>query len=259
MFLNNFLIKAQPQYPFIICHNESTYTPNSTYSINLAAALSSLPDTNSGYGFFNSSTGQVIDTANAACLCRADVQPDICETCLRDSIYHLRRSCPNQREAVIYYEFCLLKYSDGSILGDNDMQRDFYPALRNANSFPDKNKSNDLLQPFMSKLRVETAAGGSLLKFARDNTTGPENTTFYGLMQCIPALSEAQCNDCLEYAINRMSTCCDGRVGVILHMARCNARFEIYDFFGNQSILPAPSRPPRHVPPPPGGMYLCIL
>ncbi|KAJ0621068.1 putative Gnk2-like domain-containing protein [Helianthus annuus] len=131
MYLINFLIKAQPGYPFYMCQHDTTYAPNSNYSRNLDAVLESLQATDSGNGYFNSSAGEGIDRANAICLCRGDVEQNMCLGCLRDSKLVLRLLCPNQTEAVIYYEFCLLKYSNASILSNNDMMRDrfFGPTL----------------------------------------------------------------------------------------------------------------------------------
>ncbi|KAI3829713.1 hypothetical protein L1987_03841 [Smallanthus sonchifolius] len=181
MYLINFPIKAQPQYPYFICHNETTYTPNSVYRINLDIALSSLQTNNSGSGYYNSSAGQGTEAANAICLCRGNVELNMCQTCLRDSIYRLRQTCPNQTQAVIYYKYCLLKYSNAAILenNNNDMSRDLY-RLYNFNTFTDKEQVNGLLQPFMSKLRGEVAAGGSMLKFAMEDTSGPDSRTLYG-------------------------------------------------------------------------------
>ncbi|KAI3682680.1 hypothetical protein L1987_82838 [Smallanthus sonchifolius] len=250
IYLINFPIKAQPQYPYHICHNETTYTPNSLYSRNLDTALTSLQTNNSGSGYYNSSAGQGTDAANAICLCRGDVELNMCQTCLRDSIYRLRQTCPNQTQAIIYYEYCLLKYSNGPILenNNNDMSRDFF-FLYNFNTFTDKEQFNGVLEPFMNKLRGEAAAGGSMLKFAMEDTSGPDSNTIYGLMQCIPTLSEAQCDDCLEYAINQLSLCCNGRYGAVILMARCNIRYEIYEYYINSRTLPPPSQP---VPSPPG-------
>ncbi|KAL8214979.1 hypothetical protein R6Q57_004428, partial [Mikania cordata] len=256
IYLTNFFIKAQPPYPFYICHNDTTYTPNSLYNTNLDAVLASLPNTNTGYGYFNATAGQGTDAAYAICLCRGDVVLDMCQSCLGDAIFRLRHTCLNQSEAVIYYQYCLLKYSNDPILGSNDMMRDYFP-LNNINSFDNKEQFNGLLQPFMTKLRREAAAGGSLLKFAMENTHGPNDTTLYGLTQCVPILSEPQCDDCLEYAINRFASCCDGRVGGIVLMARCNVRYEIYEFGINSAILPPPSlsSPPALIPSPPPGTW----
>ncbi|KAD1514656.1 hypothetical protein E3N88_42706 [Mikania micrantha] len=258
MYTTNFLIIAQPEYPFPpICPNDTTYTPNSLYERNLDAALASLPSTNTGKGFFNASVGQGTDAAYTICLCRGDVVLNMCQSCLREAIFRLRIKCPNQSEAVIYYEYCVLKYSNAPILGNNDTTSDFYNINNNVN-FPNKEQFNGLLQPFMTKLRREAAAGGSLLKFAMENTPGPSDTTLYGLTQCVPSLSEQECDECLEYANNQFASCCDGRVGVIVLMARCNLRYEIYDFGIISAIAPPPSQPspPARIPSPPPGTYV---
>ncbi|KAD3338283.1 hypothetical protein E3N88_33804 [Mikania micrantha] len=219
--------------------------------------LASLPNTNTGYGYFNATAGQGTDAAYAICLCRGDVVLHMCQSCLNDAIFRLRHTCLNQSEAVIYYEYCLLKYSNDPILGGNDMMRDYLP-LNNVDSFTNKEQFNGLLQPFMTKLRLEAAAGGSLLKFDMEDTPGPNNTTLYGLTQCVPILSEPQCDDCLKYAINQFASCCDGRVGAIVLMARCNVRYEIYDFGIKSAILSPPSlsSPPARIPSPPPGTYV---
>ncbi|XP_076926692.1 cysteine-rich receptor-like protein kinase 8 [Bidens hawaiensis] len=239
IYFITFLIKAQPEYPFPVCHNDSIYDTN--YSTNLDTALEKLPGSDSGYGYFNSSEGQGADIANVICLCRADVEDHMCRSCFKEAVFRLRVfACPNQTEGVIYYEFCLLKYSNAEILGTNDMKRDLL-FLFNKDTFPDKNQFNGFLYPFMNKLRDEAAAGSSLLKFAMDNTSGPDTSTLYGLAQCVPILSEAQCKECLAYAINQLSSCCDGRIGALVLMARCNIRYEIYEFNINTRPLPPPS------------------
>ncbi|XP_076881050.1 cysteine-rich receptor-like protein kinase 8 [Bidens hawaiensis] len=238
IYLITFLIKAEPDYPLHVCHNDSIY--DSKYDTNLDVALSSLLVSDSGYGYFNSSAGQGADRANVICLCRGDVENNMCQSCFKDAVYRLRSACLNQTGGVLYYEFCLLKYSNAEILGTNDMKRDFFTSV-DENTFPDKKQFNEILYPFMNKLRDKASAGSSLLKFAMDNTAGLGSDTLYGLPQCIPTLTEAQCNDCLEYAINQMSSCCDGRVGVVILMARCNIRYELYEFSINSAILPPPS------------------
>nr|KAJ0210096.1 hypothetical protein LSAT_V11C400202690 [Lactuca sativa] len=47
--------------------------------------------------------------------------------------------------------------------------------------------------PLLKRLTADAAAGGSLQKLAAGNTTIPPFSTIYGLVQCTPDLSEAQC------------------------------------------------------------------
>ncbi|XP_024983640.1 putative receptor-like protein kinase At4g00960 [Cynara cardunculus var. scolymus] len=250
IYLINVHVKAQPEYVYHICQNATTYTPNSSYARNLDATISSLSNRNSGYGFFNSSEGQGPDTANAISLCRADVDPDLCRSCLNDSIVQLRQACPNQREAITYYDICLLRYSNATILGNFDMNKNVV-YLSNVNNASNKAQFNAALRPLMNQLSSQAAVGGSLLKFAMGNTSGPDFATIRGLAQCVPYLSEQQCNTCLESAINRIPSCCDGKIGGRVFTASCNIRFEIYQFDINTSFIPPPPSPPSPPPSPP--------
>ncbi|XP_024982438.1 putative receptor-like protein kinase At4g00960 [Cynara cardunculus var. scolymus] len=250
MYLINVHVKAQPEYLYHICRNATTYTPNSSYARNLDATISSLSNTNSGYGFFNSSEGQRPDTANAISLCRADVDQVLCRRCLNESIVQLRQSCPNQREAITYYDICLLKYSNATILGNYDTNKDVV-YMWNVNNASDKEVFTWALLPLMRKLSGEAAAGDSLLKFAIGNTTGPDFATIYGLVQCIPNLSRYQCLDCLDSAIYQIQSCCDRTIGGRVLTANCNFRFETYEFGINTSLIPSPPSPPLSSSPPP--------
>ncbi|KAL8214980.1 hypothetical protein R6Q57_004429 [Mikania cordata] len=214
-------------------------TTNSLYNRNLDAALASLPKTNSGYGYFNASAGQGTYAAYTICLCRGDVVLNMCQSCLGDAIFWLRHTCLNQSEAVIYYEHCLLKYSNDPKLGNNVIT-----SNNCFNSFSNNEQANGLLGPFKYNLSREAASGSSLLKFAMENKTGPGKTTLNGLTQCVPSLTETECVNCLEYAINQLfSTGCGGRVGAIVLMVRCNVRYEIYGYDINPAVLSPPSRP----------------
>ncbi|PNY12159.1 cysteine-rich receptor-like protein kinase [Trifolium pratense] len=67
--------------------------------------------------FYNFSYGQNTDKVNAIGLCRGDVKPDDCRNCLNDSRVLLTRLCPNQKEAIGWYDNCMLRYSNRSIFG----------------------------------------------------------------------------------------------------------------------------------------------
>ncbi|KAL6573548.1 hypothetical protein OROHE_002007 [Orobanche hederae] len=212
MYIINILIKGQGHSKYLFCQNLTTYTPNSTYRRNLDAALSFLPNTNSGYGFYNFSVGHGPNTANAISLCRGDVNRDMCQSCVNESIVELRQACPNQREAIIYndYDICYLWYSNATLLGNFDMDLDLV-YLCDANSTVSNKEQFNI--PLMSRLGREAAAGGSLLKFAMGNATGPAFPTIYGLAQCVPNLSGRQCSDCLEYTSREIQTMCYGIFG----------------------------------------------
>ncbi|GJW74315.1 cysteine-rich receptor-like protein kinase 26 [Tanacetum coccineum] len=247
------------------CWLAANYTRNSTYENNLDTTLSVLSTTNSGFGFFNYSTGQGIDRVNSIALCRGDVQPDVCQSCLNDSILNLRQGCPNQKEATVYYDECLLKYSNKTILGKDQPKP--YRFLWNPNNSSDINRFNMAQRPLMNGLIVKAAAGDSRCMFAVGKVPGINNTTIHGLVQCTPDLISKQCSDCLIDAINEFSILYNGRVGGRTLLPMCNFRYEIYLFYNESNIaippppspLPAPAPPNLQVSPPSPGMEQCTL
>ncbi|KAI3765172.1 hypothetical protein L2E82_15199 [Cichorium intybus] len=167
-FIFNTITQAQPEFIdnsvfYSYCENSANYTTNSTYQRNLESTLSGLPNTNSGFGFYNFSIGQGNDRVYSIALCRGDVESDLCRSCVDDSIVKLREICPNQREAIGFYDICLLQYSNETILGNNRTNNYFY--LWNAQNASDGDRFNGSPGPLLNRLIAEAAAGGPLLKF----------------------------------------------------------------------------------------------
>ncbi|PWA91675.1 gnk2-like domain-containing protein [Artemisia annua] len=212
------------------CETAANYT--STFEKNLNTTLSVLPNTNSGLGFFNYSTGQGIDTVNSIALCRGDVNGSECQSCLNDSIVKARQDCPNQMEATVYDKRCLLKYSNQTILGKYQ-PKPYHFVVEDDQFSSDKDRFNITVKPLLDDLIAKAAAGDSLLKFATGNKTGSDYTTIYGLVQCTPDIISRQCIDCLidiiyQFSINFWSS---RTVGGITLLPTCNFRFETYPFF----------------------------
>ncbi|KAK9074273.1 hypothetical protein SSX86_006870 [Deinandra increscens subsp. villosa] len=232
---------AQPDFLSYFCENAANYTQNSMYQRTLNFTLSTLRTTNNGFGFYNFSTGGGKDTVNSIALCRGDVNPDSCQTCLNNSIVKLQQLCPNQKEAVGYYNYCLLKYSNENILGSTRIK--LYKYVANPQNSTDIVQLNWLVGPLLTELRVHAAAGGPLRKFATGNRSGPGFATVYALVQCTPDLSGTQCSGCLADIIQRIGIYFNGKVGGAILAPMCNFRYETYRFF-NQSAPVAPSSPP---------------
>ncbi|KAL4589731.1 hypothetical protein LXL04_002640 [Taraxacum kok-saghyz] len=250
---------AQPEFISYFCNTAANFTLNSPYKRNLHTTLAALPTTDSGFGFFNSSTGDGNNRVNSVALCRGDVSSDVCRSCLNDSIVKLRKLCPNQKEAIGYYDNCLMKYSSETILGNTRIR--FYVYLANLNDATNIEQFNSALRPLMDGLRIRAASGGRLRKFDSGNTTAPDFTRIYGVVQCTPDLSEIQCSDCLEDAINRIGMWFNGKIGGRILLPMCNFRicrvsthalkFDIC--IKNNVLKPGSTRPVGPVGPGPGG------
>lgn len=257
MYLTNIIILAQPDFRYHICGENGNYTRNSTYQRNLDTTLSTLLNTNNGFGFFNLSVGDSSsERVYSVALCQGDVESDVCRGCINDSIIKLPELCPNQKEAVGYYGRCLLRYSNVTLMGKTE--REGVVFLLNSATANDPDRFNGALGSLMNQLRAAASGGDSLLKYASGNTPGPGLITIYGLVQCTPELSETQCNDCVEYLSNIYAASYSGRIGGTAFLPMCRYSYDIQRFFnGSTLVTPPPSSPPPNPtvssPPPPQG------
>ncbi|KAK1416738.1 hypothetical protein QVD17_25854 [Tagetes erecta] len=236
------------EYRYHVCDYSANYTINTTYQRNLNTTLTTLPTTDSGLGYFNRSIGQGNDRVISFALCRGDINPDACFGCLNFSIVNLLQLCPNQKGAIVYYDYCLLLYSNQYLSGTN--QGLFSAYLWNSQNATNKDRFNGALRPLLGNLTVDAAAGDSLRKFASGNTTGPDFSDIYALVQCTPDLTELRCRECLSDAVNQFAgSQYSGAIGGRVIQPLCNFRYESYKFF-NGSTLVIPPPPPSPLPPP---------
>ncbi|WOG89932.1 hypothetical protein DCAR_0209173 [Daucus carota subsp. sativus] len=235
---------SQSRFVDKFCGTNGNYTSNSVYSKNLDSALANLysASNTSNSGFYNASVGRNFDTANAVVLCRGDVQHDICRSCVKDSIVKLRELCPNQKEAVEWYDECMLRYSDNPVL--NNLVIDPISSWWNGSNTSHANQYDQDLRALLDDLKDKTLRQ----KFATGKKSGPDFLTIYALMQCTPDLDSTQCSDCLDEIIRAISSRCFG-IGCQVATASCRLRYEANRFY-NETITFAAPPPESSVPPP---------
>ncbi|XP_050212593.1 cysteine-rich repeat secretory protein 38-like isoform X2 [Mercurialis annua] len=252
-----FLTLAQPDPLFSFCAETGNFTSNSTYKSNLDRLFTTLSSnvktTNKG-GFYSDSYGQNTDKVNTIALCRGDKTPDTCRSCINNATLGLTQSCPNQKEAITWYDDCMLRYSGRSILGNME----FRPAafMFNINNVSDVNEFNQVLNVLLDDLKNSTASGDSVRKFAANNAVVNNNQTLYALTQCTPDLSKRDCNDCLNNATALIPQYLYGKQGGRVITPSCQFRYEIEQFYDSGIMSPSPSPSPPTSPspqPPPSG------
>ncbi|KAI5570358.1 hypothetical protein BDE02_11G023300 [Populus trichocarpa] len=199
--------------------NHGNFSANSDYKSNLDRLISSFSsDTNNDYGFYTGSFGENIDKAYAISLCRGDKKPETCRSCIKNSSQVLSQLCPNQKEAYIWYDDCMLRYANHTIF--NSMEFGPYFWMYSLVNVTDENEFNEVLNALLGRLINFAALGDSRRKFAAGNATAEKSQqTMYALVQCTPDLTQQQCSDCLNQAIKLIPTCCSkrqgGRVGTL--------------------------------------------
>ncbi|GAB2298147.1 hypothetical protein Dimus_032218 [Dionaea muscipula] len=253
---------AQPSFLSYLCLRSSfadslnNYTSNSTYKANLNTVLSSIStDTHIDYGFYNFSVGKSYDKVNAIALCRGDVTLPQCHACLNDAIPKIKEQCPSQREAIGWYDNCMLRYSNRNIFGEVELDP-YFNETSPADLADDiiGAKYNQTLGALLSKVQNKTAFGDSRLKFATEKVNVSDTYTLYTLMQCTPDLQAFDCFNCLEAAITRvLPKCCAMKEGARVVFPSCSIRYENYLFYNESNaqgppLLTITSSPPPSLP-----------
>ncbi|KAL7218996.1 hypothetical protein ACSBR2_012128 [Camellia fascicularis] len=155
--------------------------------------------------------GQYHDIANGLSLCRGDVNSTDCAACVAEASGEIRKRCPYNKGSVIWYDNCLVKYSNTDFFGKIDNGNRFYMwNLRNvSNPLPFNQKTEDLLSQLSQQAYVAPkmyAAGESELGYSEK---------LYGLVQCTRDLSSVDCKKCLDGIISELPSCCDGKEGYL--------------------------------------------
>jgi hypothetical protein len=257
-FFSFFLMHPATRTVAQVCSNENgNYTSNSTYRANLNTLLASMSsNTEIDFGFFNFSAGETPDKVNAIALCRGDISPEECRSCVFNSSHDLLQKCPNQKEAITWPDKCMLRYSNRSILGVMD-DDPIYGWYNIADAADVEGFVTLALTPYLYGLIGEAASGNSTRKFAVGRVGAPNNQTIRALAECTPDLDKDQCNTCLWQVAGYIRNCCNGKQGGKFAAASCDLRYEVYDFYDSAAEAPPPSpivppaSPPPVVPPPP--------
>nr|XP_048325958.1 cysteine-rich receptor-like protein kinase 26 isoform X3 [Ziziphus jujuba var. spinosa] len=218
------------------------------YNQNLNSLLTTfVSDTNNNYGFYNSSWGQNPEKVNAIALCRGDVLPNDCRQCINETSTRLLLNCRNRKEAIIWGELCLVRYSDSSIFY---MKKEApFKSLPSPNFVASAERYKKTLDPLLESLIKKASLGDSLKKFAYDNTKVPDAEDIYALVQCTPDLSQQDCSDCLVNSTSQIPGCCGGKSGGRVLKPSCTLRYE-YGPFYNETANGSPSSPDSGPPPP---------
>lgn len=259
--------------PFCSSSN-GNYTPNSTYQANLEL-LSMELTTNASSSellFAKGSVGAVpADTVvYGITLCRGDINASTCYACVFTAFQDALELCGLNKDATIYYDACLLSFSD-----NKDIMLPHYSGLQELLlMWSTSNLSEPLLPGWDPSNPVSTNATTSIITELVDQTakqaaynstrryaTGRMDisTTFptlFSLAQCVPDMAPMDCSECLGNISQQIKHYFSGKQGGRILSVQCNFRYEIYQFYqgnttwyiGSPPGIVVPSTP--SVPPP---------
>uniref|UniRef100_A0A453GQC7 Cysteine-rich receptor-like protein kinase 10 n=1 Tax=Aegilops tauschii subsp. strangulata TaxID=200361 RepID=A0A453GQC7_AEGTS len=254
------------------CSKSDDYKSNSTYVANLSLLSSTLPKkaASSTTLFATSIMGNFPDIVYALTLCRGDSNASACESRVTTAFQDLLRLCPYKKNAAVYYDPCMLKFSNKNFLATTTVNDPLF--IVNTKNFT---TNADITQRLLFTLINSMAqlAANSLRRFTTSRLDVGSSPTLYCLMQCMPDLIPHDCESCFQDILNSTLEYLGGKQGGRVLGTRCYMRYEMYPFFQgdpklriinlaphvptiNNTTTPATvypqSQPPDAAPPPEG-------
>ncbi|KAK1584389.1 hypothetical protein Q3G72_032556 [Acer saccharum] len=209
-----------------MCSKSENFTANGPYESNLNKLTAYLNYQTPPTGFGKGSLGEKPSRANGIALCRGDMSSSECKNCVVEASSEIRKRCPYNKAAIIWYDNCLFKYSDKDFFGKIDSENKFY--MWNTQSVSDPETFNQNTRELLSQLAKEAQADSKF--YAAGQKELKESTTLYGMTQCTRDLSSYECKKCLDGIIGELPDCCDGKQGGRVISGSCNFIYEIYPF-----------------------------
>ncbi|CAN6219091.1 unnamed protein product [Urochloa humidicola] len=247
---------AAAQNPWQVCGSSGNYTANSAYQANIARLATALSRNASASRalFAKGSDGTVPEIAYALALCRGDSSnATACGSCVAAAFQAAQQLCAYDKDATVYYDACYLRFSNQDFLSDTASNSNEL-ILMNTQNVSSPVKVFDAAVRALLNATANYATANSTRLFATgEGAFDAANPTIYGLTQCTPDMSPADCRSCLGDIFGLIPQYLSGRQGGRVLGVRCNFRYEVYSFFtGGPSLrLPAPSSPPPALPPAP--------
>ncbi|OIT04815.1 putative cysteine-rich receptor-like protein kinase 20 [Nicotiana attenuata] len=195
--------------------------------------------------YANRSEGEDPDKVHGVFLCRGDVAPEVCQRCIDVATERILRECPHTRDAIIWYDECLIRYSNVSFVSALDYSGGSF--LYNAGNVSRPKQFKRILGSMFDNLTFQATSVNPNLKYAANSDEFESFQTLYGMVQCLPDLSAVDCRACLSTALSAIGTLLsDARVprGCRVLYASCNLRYELYQFLnpgGRRPGAPQPS------------------
>ena len=254
-----------PAYLSLNCSNETT---SSAFLSNLRALLSSLSsNATTNPGFFKTTVDgrNPSDSVSGLFMCRGELNPTLCQLCVLKAIQRISSECPSSREAIVWYNHCMLRYSHGPSLSTEDTN----PTYHHFNIVNTSNPT--LLQSFFTWTLANTLS--ELVRLTDDSTVKNYGTkavklndhqTLYTLAQCTADQSNPDCQACLQNIFNtEIPWCCLGSPeGKVLYPS-CYIMFGLSPFHSEASLVLVDARKPDssspdtgHLPIP--AIFACI-
>lgn len=212
-------ISLDPRHSF--CSGKAL-TNGSAFQTNLNTLFSSLNSESPTSNFYNDTAGTGSDRVYGLYLCQGDLSHPDCQKCINAATTDILKAC-SKRQAIIYYDYCQLRYSDNDFFGIMDAYNDFWRTNNNNNvSVPQRPLD------FVSNLIKEAPHNKPM--FAANASV---EHSLFAMAECTMDITSADCAKCLNTIFGYIKSCCGGYQGWRLLSPSCSIRYEALSFLQN--------------------------
>lgn len=237
LFAITFSINCRPTYNRHICLGPENDTAPAEYISSLNSLFDSLSSKASSATFYNDSSNGIYSLY----LCRGDVSTGTCRICVNNATQQLRQRCPSDKRAMIWYDECMLRYSNINFIGrEQTFPRLLMWNVQN-NTSPEQQNYGALGLIFSL---VDSAPRTDLMFDTRDGIVDDGDQRGYALLQCTRDINSSSCRSCLATLTNESQNCCQFRRGWRILSPSCSLRYEEFRFY-EQSSAPVPQPTPN--------------
>jgi hypothetical protein len=194
--------------------------------------LSSDSATSNGFGNRTSGSDQT-NKVYGLYLCRGDANTSLCHSCVQNSSRLLRQHCPNNASAVLWYPFCLLRYSNNNFFGILTLRPrvPMFDAKQNLTSAGEFDSDARLLMNGLIQMGSQTDLMFGTHMF---NINGTQSR--YGWVQCSRDITSEECRTCLSNLLEDVQNCCLEKKVWRIFSPSCIMMYETQPFFVNDTI-----------------------
>ncbi|CAA7053897.1 unnamed protein product [Microthlaspi erraticum] len=207
---------SQPYHMNTYCDRDE-FTRTSSYGSNRDTVLSNLRNSSSLGTYSNATTGLTPNKVYGMFLCRGDINTTSCSDCVHKATREAAKNCTNKKEAFIFYDMCMVRYSDFSFFTlVEDMSSVTVHSL-----IPSANTSqffNGILPGKLKDLILRVSLSSPIPYFVEDQERVTLLERAYdvkAMVQCSPDLDPRNCTVCLGRAVRDLSGCCGNNSQVV--------------------------------------------
>jgi hypothetical protein len=213
------------------CSKNGTSAPTQASIDQVLAAL--VPRASASY-YATATAGHSPSMIYGLAQCRGDIPRQDCALCIAAAAREVASSCRGSADGRVFYDYCLLRYSDANFIGLPDTGYTLI-LLNTQNATGVDLAAFDRAQTkLMSRVAAEAgqaASKGLARDTARLGGEGATKTTIYGLGWCTLDITSADCGLCVAQAVAELPNYCRYRRGCRVIYTSCMARYETYPFF----------------------------